>query len=315
MPVDRAALAAEVDTDVELNRAFLALAAASCTIATLGLLANSAAVIIGAMLIAPLMTPIVALALAVVRGDVRLLRRAAMTVIAGAALSVVLSTLLALIVGLPEPGSEIVARGHPNLLDLGVALAAGAIAGYARVRTGIAATVGGAAIAVALMPPLCVVGIGASLRNGELAYGALLLFATNLIGIMLACAAVFAASGFATHHARSGLIATAVTVLATAVPLGFATSRLLEQSRLEAVLRTGLLNDTQTFRRAQLVKISVDWLSKPIQVDLLVRAQNAVTPTQVGFLQSFAERRIGRRLTLVVEVSQVTSVVAPTPVP
>ena len=165
------------------------------------------------------------------------------------------------------------------------------------------------------MPPICVVGIGASLRNGELAYGALLLFATNLIGIMLSCAAVFAASGFATHHARRGLIATAVTVLATAVPLGFATSRLVEQSRLEAVLRTGLLNDTQTFRRAQLVKISVDWLSKPIQVDLLVRAQDAVTPTQVGFLQSFAERRIGRRLTLVVEVSQVTSVVAPTAVP
>ena len=165
------------------------------------------------------------------------------------------------------------------------------------------------------MPPLCVVGIGSSLRDSELAYGALLLFATNLIGIMLSCAAVFAASGFATHHARSGLIATALTVLATAVPLGFATSRLLEQSRLEAVLRTGLLNDTQTFRRAQLVKISVDWLSKPTRVDLLVRARDAVTPTQVGFLQSFAARRIGRPLTLVVDVSQVTSVVAPTTAP
>ena len=85
--------------------------------------------------------------------------------------------------------------------------------------------------------------MGASLRNGELAYGALLLFATNLIGIMLSCAAVFAACRTCDAPCKQGLIATAVTVLATAVPLGFATSRLLEQSRLEAVLRHRTADD------------------------------------------------------------------------
>jgi uncharacterized membrane protein len=213
-------------------------------------------------------------------------------------------------VNLPIPGTEILARSHPNLLDLGVALAAGSIAGYARVRKRIAESVGGAAIAVALMPPLCVVGIGLALRNWELAYGAALLFATNLTGIALACASVFAANGYATHHARGGLITTGVLVVIIAVPLGFATARLLEQSRLEASLRNALIEDTQTFRRVKLVSTSVDWLSHPIRVDLLVQAQDPVTRTQVAFLQSFAERERGRQLQLVVEVSQISAVSA-----
>ena len=308
MDVDRAALVIGVEHDAELNRAFVYLAAASCAIATFGLLANSAAVIIGAMLIAPLMTPIVALSLAVVGGELALLRRAFVALSVGSALSVALSCLLATIVNLPVPGSEIISRGHPNLLDLGVALAAGAIAGYARVRKGIAVSIGGAAIAVALMPPLCVVGIGLSLHDGELAYGALLLFATNLTGITLACAAVFAANGFATHHARPALITTAALVSVIAIPLAFTTARLLEQSRLESILRAGLLNDTQTFKRVQLVHTSVDWLAAPIRVDLLVRAQDPVTHTQVAFLQSFAERQIHRPLKLVIEVSQISAV-------
>jgi uncharacterized hydrophobic protein (TIGR00271 family) len=310
---DPEVLLTEIERDVVPSRAFVALTAASCAIATFGLLGNSVAVIIGAMLIAPLMTPIIALAFAIISGRLNVFRQACFLLAIGSALAVGFSALLAAVVNLPIPGAEILARSDPNLLDLGVALAAGAIAGYARVREGIAESVGGAAIAVALMPPLCVVGIGLASRNWELAYGAGLLFATNLTGIALACASVFAANGYATHHARGGLITTAVLVVATAVPLGFATARLIEQSRLEASLRHALLADTQTFRRVQLVTTSVDWLSRPIRVDLLVRAQRPVTVTQVSFLQSFAERTIRRSLRLVVEVSQISAVSA-TPV-
>jgi uncharacterized hydrophobic protein (TIGR00271 family) len=312
MNLNGGALLLEIEHDVRPNGAFVALSAASCAIATFGLLSNSVAVIIGAMLIAPLMTPIIALAFAVISGRLRVFRQAVLLLVMGSLLSVGLSALLAALVNLPIPGTEILARSHPNLLDLGVALAAGAIAGYARVRKGIVESVGGAAIAVALMPPLCVIGIGLALRNWELAYGAALLFATNLTGIALACASVFAANGYATHHARGGLITTAVLVAITAVPLGFTTARLLEQSRLEASLRNALVEDTQTFKRVKLVTTSVDWLAHPIQVRLLVRAQDPVTATQVGFLQSFAERKIGRALKLVVEVSQISSVRAGT---
>lgn len=306
---ERARLGAEIAREANLDRTFLALTGASCAIATFGLLANSVAVIIGAMLIAPLMSPIVALALGLVGGEFAILRRAAATLAAGSAMAVGFSALLSLVVNLPTPGSEILARGQPTLLDLGVALAAGAIAGYARVRASIAASVGGAAIAVALMPPLCVVGIALSSGRSELAYGAGLLFATNIIGITLACAAVFAASGLARRgHALGGLLTTVALVALVAIPLGFATLRLIEQSHLEASLRAALLDQTQTFRRVQLVGTSIDWLARPIRIDLFVRAEEPVTPTQVGYLQAFAQRQIHRPLTLTVDVSQFSAV-------
>jgi uncharacterized hydrophobic protein (TIGR00271 family) len=299
-----------LEGEIGFGRPYFALAAASCAIATLGLLENSAAVIIGAMLIAPLMTPIVTLALALVSGRFQSLRLSLAALASGAAASIVLSAAIAAIVRLPIPGSEILGRSQPNLLDLGIALAAGAIAGYARVRRSIASSVGGAAIAVALMPPLCVVGIGSALRDWELAYGALLLFATNLIGITLACAIVFVLSGFATRSARGGLATTTLILAVIAIPLAFATARLIEQQQLETGLRRALVEDTQTFKRVDLLSTNVDWLSNPISVRLLVRAQGLVTPTQVAFLQAFAARamRTKRALRLIVDVTPVTIV-------
>ncbi len=311
MAVDRHALLAEMAGEVKLGGTFLALAASSSAIATFGLLANSVAVIIGAMLIAPLMTPTVAAALAIIGGDFKLFRSALFEVAVASVLAIAFSALIAAAVHLPVPGSEILARGQPNLLDLGVALAAGAIAGFARIRKNIATTVAGAAIAVALMPPLCVAGIGISLRNGELAYGALLLFVTNFVGIVVACALVFAASGLASRYARGGIFGTLALLALIAIPLALATARLEEQQRLEATLRAGLLNDTQTFKRVQLVSTTIDWLQSPVRVELVVRAQEPITPTQVGFLQSFAEQRIRRKLQLVVDVSPISTVRAP----
>jgi len=212
---------------------------------------------------------------------------------------------------LPTPGGQILSRGNPNLLDLGIALAAGAIAGYARVNRGVAATVGGAAIAVALMPPLCVVGIGISIGDLGLAYGALLLFATNFVGITLACALVFVAAGLRAPGAHRGLITALAALVPIAVPLGYATTRLIEQQQLEASLRGALLNHTQTFKRVSLAGTTIDWLRAPIRVTLLVRATSTITPGQVQALQTFAEARVHRPLDLVVEVAPIYTVVPP----
>lgn len=303
---------ARLDIEARPNFPYVALAGAACAIGTFGLLENSVAIIIGAMLIAPLMGPIVGFAFAIVTGSVALVRRSGAAIVLGAALSVALSALLAFVVGLPTPGSEILSRSQPNLLDLGVALAAGSISGYGRIQSRVAETIGGTAIAVALMPPLCVVGIGIALGRGELAGGASLLFATNLFGITLACGAVFAMAGLATHHARGGLIMSAVLAAAVAVPLAAQTARLLEQSQLEATLRGALLHDTQTFRRVQLVSTSIDWFARPAAVRLLVRTPQPITPTQVRYLQAFAQDRLHRDVQLTVEFTQITSVSAGT---
>ena len=298
--------------EIGFGVSYFALATASCIIATLGLLENSAPIIIGAMLIAPLMTPIVALALAIVSGDFSDFRSSLVALLAGAAVAVAVSLVIATVAHLPIPGSEILGRGQPNLLDLGVALAAGAIAGFARIDKRIASSIGGAAIAVALMPPLCVVGIGLAIHQFSLAYGALLLFTVNLLGITLACAVVFVIGGLATKNARHGLLAATALVIAVAIPLVFTTVRLIRQQQLEDVLRASLRNDTQTFKSVQLVSSHVDWVSDPIRIRLLVRMEGTLTSHQVGSLQSFIAQRLhaDKPVALTVDITPVTSVTA-----
>jgi hypothetical protein len=96
------------------------------------------------------------------------------------------------------------------------------------------------------------------------------------------------------------------------IPLAFATTRLVEQQRLEAVLRSSLIEDTQTFKRVHLLSTNIDWVANPPRVELAVRSPYPVTPTQVAFLQTFVEQRIRRKIHLIVDVSTVLPVEAST---
>ena len=147
----------------------------SAVIATFGLLSNSAPAIIGAMIIAPLMAPIVSLAYSINIFDWKLARRSILTVITGVLLVIIFSYLSTHFIGLRIAGSEILSRTSPTLLDLGVAMAAGAAAAFSYTRKSIINSIAGVAIAVALVPPLAVTGIG-------LAYGRL---ATSEVGLSM----------------------------------------------------------------------------------------------------------------------------------
>ncbi|GAB4536475.1 MAG: hypothetical protein Kow0063_22040 [Anaerolineae bacterium] len=208
---------------------FFVLIILSSVIATLGLLQNSAAVIIGAMLVAPLMTPILAMSLGVVQGDVRLLRLALESALKGIALAVSVALGMVLLTPNPQLSPEMVARTHPTLLDLIVALASGAAGAYAIGRKEVAAALPGVAIAAALVPPLCVIGSGIALNRPEVAGGALLLFITNLIAISMAGAIVFLLLGFRPtpdererrRRFRQGLAVSLALLLVISIPLGF----------------------------------------------------------------------------------------------
>jgi uncharacterized hydrophobic protein (TIGR00271 family) len=163
----------------------------SCLIATMGLIQGSAAVIIGAMIIAPLMTPILAFSLGVIWGDFRLLQRSFASLLLGILLAVAISTLLAFAVPISHFSGEIVSRAHPSLFDIGVALGSGALAAFGYANKKVSSALTGIAIAVALMPPLCTVGVGLGKGSPEIAMGAALLFAINLVAISLAAAVVF----------------------------------------------------------------------------------------------------------------------------
>uniref|UniRef100_A0ACD5GZV3 DUF389 domain-containing protein n=1 Tax=Desertifilum tharense IPPAS B-1220 TaxID=1781255 RepID=A0ACD5GZV3_9CYAN len=153
-------------------------------------------VIIGAMVIAPLMLPLRAVAFAALEGDFLLFRKGFVSVVVGTAIAVFLSAMVGLLVGIPEFGSEVLSRTQPTLVDLGIAVAAGGVSGFAKLRPEINDAVAGTAIAVALMPPICVVGLTLSQGSWTFGSGAFLLYLTNLLGIVLACMLVFILSGY-----------------------------------------------------------------------------------------------------------------------
>ena len=209
---------------------FAVLQSLAVLIALFGLLANSAAVVIGAMLVAPLMRPVLSVAATLVMGlPVR--QGAAFTIVlVASAGSVFLAWAITELLPLSEthiPG-EILARTEPTLLDLGIALAAGAAGAYALVRREVSDALPGVAVAVALVPPLATVGATFALGRPDLSWGALLLYLTNLAAIVLIGAVVFILTGFvpraqiirAEQRIRTGVITASFAVLAVSVPLG-----------------------------------------------------------------------------------------------
>ncbi|MGB0124816.1 MAG: TIGR00341 family protein [Silvibacterium sp.] len=167
----------------------------SSGIATLGLVQNSPAVIIGAMLISPLMGPIMSTGLALAVGDLYLGLKSVLNLILSVLVSILLAGFLVWLLPFHTATPQILSRIHPNLLDLGIAILSGLAGSIVVCRGGTddgIMALPGVAIAVALMPPLCVVGFGlGSSFNREIMYGASLLFLTNLVAIVSSAFGVF----------------------------------------------------------------------------------------------------------------------------
>ncbi len=231
---------------------FFLLVVLSAVIATLGLLTNSAAVIIGAMLVAPLMSPIIGIGLASLTGDARLFRDSGVALVRGALLAILMAVFLAWgnrylpFVTLQELPAEVLSRTRPSPIDLTIALAGGMAAAFALAMPSISAALPGVAIATALMPPLCTVGIGIAMGRWDVAGGALLLFLTNAVTIAFAGMLVFFALGFAPKREAGrrvprALAISAVFTLVLLVPLTFLSASFFrdatENRQIDAVVK------------------------------------------------------------------------------
>lgn len=206
---------------------FVVMLSLSAAIAALGLIQSSASVVIGAMLVAPLMTPLVAIGMALAQGNARLFRVA----LHAMSLGIVGALAVSMIVGLCSPwddlSAEVVARGAPNVFDLGIALLSGMAASFALARPGLAGTLVGVAIAVALLPPLAAVGIATVKGDLHIAFGAAVLFSTNLLAIVVGSAIVFRLFGVdpsvrgskTPRWVRTTLLVVGLGILATAAVL------------------------------------------------------------------------------------------------
>ena len=311
----------EFENEAAFTQVFVVLTLGASLIATLGLLSNSAGVVIGAMVVAPWILPLQAMAFEILQGRLSMFLRAFRTLLLGVLLCVVLAMGVGLLVAFPSFGSEVINRTTPNLLDLGVALVAGAVAMYAKLRKEAISALAGLAIAVALVPPMCVVGLLLASTLWPQAYGALLLFTTNLLGIMVGAMAALGILEPTYRHrllqSRLGLTSVALTALLL-IPLGSSFFRLLERSRkevaaqrLESLIEQQLRSSTITLGSdpaIELIGISIDWQQNPPLIRARVRVTNPKLPTpkQVAAVQEFINRsQAPRRFRLVVQRSAV----------
>ncbi len=219
---------------------FYLMLALSVVVAVMGLSAGSAAVVIGAMLLAPLMTPVLATAASLAMGLFAKATTAALTVIAASIGSIGLSWALAWAFVPDGPLSpEIIARTRPDIRDLVVALSAGLAGSYATIRPDASSSLPGVAVAVALVPPLATVGIALEADQMSYAQGALLLYVTNLAAVITPALLVFIVTGFvpprrlATSAPRiaTATVAVLVALVAVALPLYRASLRAAEDSQ------------------------------------------------------------------------------------
>ncbi len=257
---------------------FYALLALATVIATWGLLGNNAVTIIGAMIIAPLMNPIVSLSYATIAGEQRLLQRATLTLVTGMILVLALSFLASNLLGTRVVGSEILARIEPSLLDLGVAIASGAAASLAYARRNISNALPGVAIAVALVPPLCVTGIGLALgqeaivevglyfgrvhQEFNLASGSFLLFLTNLAGIVFCTGLVFLIQGYGNlKKALAGLSLTLVLLGLVSLPL--------YPQLQNVILRDRVIQSLDQFARRR-IEDQEEWIDRIDATDIYI---------------------------------------------
>jgi uncharacterized hydrophobic protein (TIGR00271 family) len=204
---ERIALVEKLETNSKFNFDFCALISLSTLIAALGLWDDSTAVVIGAMLVAPLMTPIVGIGFALIQGNIDLIRKAHWAVLVGFANAFAIGLLVGLMMLLfddPDPSGEMNGRNYPDLRDLLVAFASGIAGAYAMSRKGLNGAIPGVAIAAALIPPIATSGMSLAIGDVTLCVGSLLLFLTNVVFIVLGTAVVFWSVGIDTRPQKSG---------------------------------------------------------------------------------------------------------------
>ncbi len=303
----------DIKRGARLTMPYLIMNALATTVATYGLFANSTAVVIGAMIIAMLLGPIMGIALSLVDGDIVLLRRALWAEAVGAVLVVGIAWFLGSVHRDLSLTPEILSRVRPNLLDLMVALAGGAAGAYATVSPRISVGLVGVAISTALVPPLAVTGICLAWGHFTFAAGSFVLFATNLVAIQVASSIVLYLHGY--HELTRGawrdqafvrrLIVDGVLLLALFVFLWVQLSSVIREKQHRLEVEQALEIGLRSVPGAVLAETRIIPGKEYDIIVALVRVPNSITPAQTDTLQAMLPLREGYPVQLHIR-SQIT---------
>jgi uncharacterized hydrophobic protein (TIGR00271 family) len=302
--VDQAEVTERRREDSAMSEHYLFMTAMSAGIAVLGLLLSSPAVVIGAMLLSPLMGPIMGLGFALAIGDWDWLKQSLRTLIIGSVMAVLLCAVLVFLSPIQTITSEIAARTRPNLFDLFVALFSALAGAYAMIR-GREGAIVGVAIATALMPPLAVVGFGLATVNWTVFSGALLLFVTNFLTIALTAFALAKLYGFRNSlSARNTMfqnLALLAVFVALAVPLGYSLQQIAWETNAQRIARDEIRDQFE--RPAQLDAVEIDFAASPIDIGAIVFTP-VIRPDAEAAIEDALTRRLGKPVELTLTQSQ-----------
>ncbi|MGB7093594.1 MAG: DUF389 domain-containing protein [Anaerolineales bacterium] len=306
---------------------FFLLVILSCTIATMGLLTNSVAIIIGAMLVAPLMSPILGMGMASITGDGHLLRDSISGVIQGAIVAIVVSFLWTWLnrslpfILLQEVPGEVIARTNPSPIDLTIAVAGGIAAAYALAQPHLSAALPGVAIATALMPPLCTIGVGLALDRMDIAGGAGLLFVTNTVAIAFAATLVFSSLGFgpkaitAANRLPRSLIFAALLTVTLMIPLTYVSVNFVQEAKARHQIEEVVQEEVERILDAELVELSIESEGDVLRMNMTLRTPRPLYYQDSIALQEDIAGRLQQPVELVINsviVSQLDPKIPPT---
>ena len=276
----------------KISSVYVVMMILSTLIATFGLFGDSSPVIIGAMILAPIISPIVSFAMGMVRYDKNMLNQGLITILIGTGVCLLFSAGVSLIIPIKIITSEIDARLSPTLLDMGIAVASGIAAAYAHAKEGIAKSLAGVAIAVALVPPLAVAGIGIGWWDWAVFSGAFLLYLTNLAGIIMFAGITFLFLGFAPfRRARIGLIYTLILIGMVMVPLSLSFNRIKKEANITRQLEGSTINELV------IRNVSVRF-EEPLRVSLTLVGPDKLEGDEIKEIKKEIEENIGEPIKL-----------------
>ncbi len=287
--VDHTQVIAKVASECTNSPRYIFMTMMSAGIAILGMLLSSPAVVIGAMLLSPLMSPILGAGFALATGKIKWLQICVKALAIGTVAAVAFTALIVLVSPLKTVTPEIAARTQPNLFDLLVALFSSLAGSYAMIR-GREGTIVGVAIATALMPPLAAVGYGLATLNWTVFGGALALYVTNFLTIALSATIMARLYGFRTNlSTRQGWfqnVGIFVVFTLLAIPLGLSLRQIAFEANAQRVVQSTIADSFPG--KARVSDLAIDWDSQPATITGTV-----FTPE----FNSRADAEIARRLT------------------
>ncbi|MGD1943637.1 MAG: DUF389 domain-containing protein [Leptolyngbyaceae cyanobacterium] len=292
---------------------FFVMLTLSGIISTLGLLSGSTATVIGAMIIAPLMGPIISIAFAVTVANRRLMKRALLTLVLGTLVTVLSAALVCQLTGLRTLTEEIVLRTEPTLIDLFVGMAAGAAGAFSKSRKHIADAFPGVAISVALVPPLSTIGIGIALQNQTVWLGSSLLFAANLTGVIFSGILIFLWQEYGSpKRAKGGLLLSVFVLTAIGIPLGFSLNQLLLQSNTRQQVRRLVRDELNLLDGAELQSLRLSRRDRIFYIEMKIIARpDSITESQIADAQRFLQEDLGYPVQLRVQVIPIQEFLIP----